>query len=232
MSATLPIAAGIGIEGIIWLIILIFWGIAQAVQQSRRGKPGSAPPPSRRTPTPIDNEIREMLEQLSGRPAGNATSETRGDLLTDEAEEEMEPPPPPPPPIRRPQPQRPPHIRRAQRQPVFIPPPPIAPAQQPEPAWSVTPAYNTAEIKPMISAEDFAAAGLSLRSGLNAPGISLRMKGMDLRGMAMMRSGGHSRQHGTPTLDLAELRQPATLRKAVLAKAILDPPRALLPYGR
>ncbi len=63
MNMNLPIAAGIGIEGIIWLIILVFWGIAQAVQKSRRGAPGAPP---RRTPLPLDDELREMLEQLTG----------------------------------------------------------------------------------------------------------------------------------------------------------------------
>lgn len=83
-----------------------------------------------------------------------------------------------------------------------------------------------------FSAEDFAAASASLRSGLNAPGLSMRMKGMSMQGIATMPSGYPSGQHGAPLLSLRELRNERHLRRAILAKAILDPPRGLVPYER
>ncbi len=92
-------------------------------------------------------------------------------------------------------------------------------------------AAGSADIAPILSSEDFAEAGLAARSGLNAPGLSMRMKGMSLQGMATMPSGNLSRRHGQPALQPADLRSPASLRKAVLAKMILDAPRALAPHG-
>ena len=219
----MPIAAGIGIEGIIWLIILIFWGIAQAVQKSRRGAPGAPP---RRTPGPLDDDLREMLEQLAGRtstpprqPAPTATS-----FEDEEIEEELARTAPPPPPVRpRPQPiQRPRQTTRPAHKP--------APVRMPPPAIPQFAASEYADLTPKLSAGEIA-ADLSVRSGLNAPGLSMRMKGMSLQGMATMPTGNLSRRHGQPVLNPADLRNPESLRKAMLAKMILDAPRGLVPYG-
>lgn len=224
---TLPIAAGIGVEGIIWLIILIFWGIAQAIQKSRRGTPGSPP---RRTPSPLDDDIREMLEQLAGRPASKPTQAPGKDILLEDEEDEDAAPSLPPPPVRQ---QRPPPVRAAPPRPPIQPAPQSAYRRPPTPVAKppfVIPAL--ADIAPIITADEYAAASLSARSGLNAPGLSMRMKGMSLQGMATMPSGSLARHHGSPLLDVQELRNQASLRKAVLAKMILDPPRGLVPYGR
>lgn len=238
MNIHLPIAAGIGIEGIIWLIILIFWGIAQAVQKSRNSRrPGSPPAPSstRRTASPFDDELREMLEQLAGR----TSTPTRAEAVEDmEDEEEFTPAPPPPP-----RPQRPPPVQRPAHQPPprpsvqaqraharqFSPPHP-PPSRLQYPTTPLPPPEAIPEMAAMISAEDFAAS-MSIRSGLNSPGISMRMKGMSLQGMATMPSGNPAGRHGAPILSLNDLRDPRQLRKAILAKAVLDPPRGLVPYG-
>lgn len=226
MAAHLPIAAGIGVEGIIWLIILIFWGIAQAIQKSRRSGPGAPP---RRAPIPIDDDLREMLEQLTGQPSAPPRPTTRTLTLEEDVDEEAPaPPPPPPPPIRA---RAPTLAQQRHRHPAPPPPARTRPAPPSPPAIRPQDEAAYADLTPSISAEHFAEAGAALRSGLNAPGLSMRMKGMSLQGMATMPSGSMARQRGRPMLDLAELKNPATLRRAVLAKVILDPPRGLSPYA-
>ncbi|HMP77339.1 MAG TPA: hypothetical protein PKE12_13675 [Kiritimatiellia bacterium] len=236
MTTHLPIAAGIGIEGIIWLIILIFWGIAQTIQQSRRKRPGAPPPPGGRPASPIDEDIREMLEQLSGRTTSRP-AEREFEVELDEDDLPARPPPvraqPPPPP---PPPPRPTAPRPVQRPPVRVSERKAAPrpAYRPEPIRPIEPVFThgaIADVKAMISAEDFAAASAA-SSGLNSPGLSMRMKGMSFQGMATMPSGLTGRARGVPEFAPEELLDRKALRKAILTKIILDPPPALVPYGR
>lgn len=226
MPAQLPIAAGIGIEGIIWLIILIFWGIAQAVQKSRNARRPGGPAAPGRPAAPFDDELREMLEQLSGRSAAPERGEFVEEIELEDERPAPPPPPrpkPPPPPRREPRPPRP--VQHAHARPPQRPSRPLPPIEPLEPG-------AIPEMAAAISAEDFAAASASLRSGLNAPGLSMRMKGMRMQGIATMPSGNPSGRHGAPLLTLRDLRDERQLRRAILAKAILDPPRGLVPYGR
>jgi hypothetical protein len=236
-----PIIIGIGLEAIIWLIILIFWGIAQAMSKPKRRPPPVAPTGSsmpRRPSESLDTELREMLEQLTGRTEAPHRPDLDEDHLSDE-DEEMIPAPPPAPP---PRPQRPPRPPPSVSAPPRIEPQtrPVVFAEHRMP--SVAP-LSTRLIEPQvdseyavdaaskIATEDYAIADASLRAGLNAPGLSMRMKVMSMRGIAMLPSVNPTGRQGVPVLSLRELRDRRELRKATLAKVILDPPRGLVPFG-
>lgn len=106
------------------------------------------------------------------------------------------------------------------------------PAPRPAPAIEPVASTSIPDMAAMISAEDFAVAKDVLRSGLNAAGVSVRMKGMNFKGIAVMPFGDQMTRRGQPLLTLSDLRDERQLRRAILAKAILDPPRGLVPYGR
>lgn len=227
----LPIAAKeIGIEGIIWVVILIFWSIAQLIQksrkQSRTNPPRNTPP--RPTAPPIDNDVRELLEQLAGRPSSRP--------MTRQMEEEEEdddtpvvvrvPTPPPPRPVYTPAPVR--QKTAASRPtPASRRLPPVAPPLAVE---AIRDIRAIADIAPMLTAEEQMAGQLSVRSGLNAPGLSLRMRGAGLGNSGKLPTLSLAQHNGAPVLNLRDLRASLSLKKAVLSKIILDPPRSLAPY--
>lgn len=210
MRALLPIAAGIGIEGIIWLIILIFWGIAQLVQRSRTSQRGPGQP--RRPASPMESELQEILEQLSGQKPVEEEEE--------EAEVEFEAPKPAPV-VRRPPPP-PPTTRR--RPPVEVRRPAAAPLSR---AFEAIPemAEMRADIAP-LSADMSAAVSAFFAQGMNARTMSLKSQYVHLRGMAFHVPVGLAR-HGEPVLSLDELRAPRTFSRIMLASMVLNPPKAL-----
>ena len=223
MNTHLPIAAGIGLDAIIWLVILVFWAIAQVIQKSKgRGAPGQPP---RRTPSPIDDEIREMLEQLAGRPPSRETASTVE--VEEEFEEIEEPParpapPPPPPPRRNPQP-----VRLTRRE----PPAPVRPAPAPRPlAAAFDTTYDLPDLKTITASGEFAEEMKAAGALMSAGAMSMSVKGMNMRSTSLSSSSGRS-TGGIPSLSLAELRDTAALKKFLLSKMVLDPPRALAPYG-
>ncbi len=220
MNPPLPIAAGIGLDAIIWLVILVFWAIAQVLQKSKgRGAPGQPP---RRTPSPIDDEIREMLEQLAGRPPSRETAST---VEVEEEFEEIEQPParpapPPPPPRRNPQP-----VRVARRETA---PPPVRPAYTPPARLDET--YDLPELKTLRPSGEFAEEMKAAAALMSAGGMSMSVKGMNMRSTSLSSASSRS-TGGIPPLSLAELRDSASLKKFILGKMVLDPPRSLIPYG-
>lgn len=223
MTPIFPIAAGIGIEELVWLVILIIWGIAQTVQKARENRRApTRPPPPSRPATPMDDELREFLEQLSGRSSSATT------VLEEELEEDVEPvetpprpapaPRPPPPPVR-PVPQF--ELVRTVAQPPI---PPIRHARMEDD-------YPSIPTIPATAVDESAGRAL-LRSALNAPGVSMRMKALNFKGMSKLLSFNPSATRGAPLLSARDLRDKRTLRRAFLAKVILDPPRAFAPYDR
>ncbi len=223
---TLPLAEGLGAEGIIWLIILFFWGIAQFVQKIRRSSRPSGAPPSRRPPPPLNDEVREMLEQLAGRSSARPPIRSTTTVLDDDEEDVWIEKPAP----QRQQPQRqaarPPNTARPQTQPAPIRAQKVAPARDIH-----APPPGITDMASMRLAEDPISALGASSGGLTAYGQSLRMKGTGLQGLVAMPSSGSHRRHGPALLSLRELTDTATLRRAVLTKIILDPPRGIVPYG-
>ncbi|MCZ7591500.1 MAG: hypothetical protein M5U15_04800 [Kiritimatiellae bacterium] len=229
---TLPIAA-VGVEEIIWVVILIFWGIAQMASKARKAKQPPRPYPGRR-PTPHDQEIREMMEQLAGRSAHRPV------VIKQEEEEDEEDdifaapyalPKPPPVQQKRPAP--------APSIPVWQPPPSrrrLVPDQpiEPSPAFAaIADITDIADIAPMLTAEQHVAEQLrtQLGSGLSAAGLPLKIQGASLSGAASVPMLNLAQHHGAPLLNVRELRRSVPLKKAILAKIILDTPRALSPYS-
>lgn len=205
MHTPLPIAAGVGIEAIIWIVILVFWGIAKLLQNAGKGKPRPGAP--QRPASPMENELRDLLEQLAGQPPRSAPEP---DVVVVEDEEEEPPAPvqprPPPPPVMR----RPPPVAKPAAQPV---PPRRAPARDlpPPPDVASLPALS---LRGEVVEEVAALKPASVSQVLN------------MRGMALHIPTGQTR-HGHPALHPRELRHPQTLRQTMLARMILDPPRAL-----
>lgn len=219
----LPIAAGIGIEGIIWVIILIFWSIAQYVQKSRAAQrrppiPGRPPLPQapRPPPTKMETDLQELLRELTGQPTA------------DQDEEEEEPIQPAPPPIRRTPP-----LPSTMRQPQTLastrraiqPPPPPAPVRWTEPVriQSVAPDDDGPDVGEIAEGmgEAFANAG-------KMPGMTLKMRSVSLRGISYSGSSGYSGS-GLKSFSLSDLRDKATLRRMVIGRMVLDKPKALDP---
>jgi hypothetical protein len=204
---TLPIAAGIGIEGIIWVIILIFWGIAQVVQKSRR--PSQRPPGQPPRPvSPMENELRDLLEQLSGQPPRTVVEEA--EELPAEMEEEEEPPPP------------------VQRRP---PPPPARPQRTAASVRAVRPGSPAPyqifrEVEQELPREPSAALLAEIADEMPALKPASVSQVLSMRGMAMHIPVGQTR-HGRPIFNPRELRTPHTLRQIVMARLMLDPPKAL-----
>lgn len=221
----LPIAAKAGVEEIIWVVILIFWGIAQMVAKSRKSKQPPRPYPGRR-PTPHDQDVRELMEQLAGRPASRS-------IVIEEDEEEDEPAAPyarPTPPRVQAQPVRP--------APAWQPPPvrqaPIVIPREPSPDFAaIAEITDIAEIAPMLSAEQHIAQQLTstLGAGLGVDTRAMKIHSGSLGGMASLPMLNIAQRHGAPFLNVQELRKTVPLKKAILAKIILDPPRALSPYA-
>lgn len=226
---SLPIAAGVGIEGIIWIIILIFWSIAQYVQKSRAAqrrpplRPGSPrPTPPARPPTQMENELQDLLRELTG----------QGPVLQDEDDEpapvnipsappplvRRTAPPPPPPPVAKPHQT----LASARRAEAAAPAPrkPRSDRTRPEPQEPIRP--------------EFVAAVGDLSEGMGAafvhsgkmPGMTLKMKSVSLRGISFSGSSSPGRG-GNSAIKLSSLRHPATLRQMVIGRAILDKPKAL-----
>lgn len=213
------------------MVILIFWGIAQMASKARKAKQPPRPYPGRR-PTPHDQEIREMMEQLAGRPAQRP-------IVIEQEEEEDEDDDifaapyalPKPPPVQQKRPASAPSI------PVWQPPPqrpvPERPIE-PSPAFAaIADITDIADIAPMLTAEQHVAEQLrtQLGSGLSAAGLPLKIQGASLSGATSVPMLNLAQHHGAPLLNLRELRRSVPLKKAILAKIILDAPRALSPYS-
>ncbi|MCS6772350.1 MAG: hypothetical protein NZ740_10055 [Kiritimatiellae bacterium] len=223
MPVIMPLAAGIGIEELIWLVILIIWGIAQTLQKAREGRraPPRPPPASRPSPaSPLDEELRELLEQLSGRPSP-PTAEQR----YEEVEVETEPAEPAPPPPRPAAPEF--------RPPPLVVTPPVMSFPVTAPAAPSYPSTLNLEGNQMTlsgvstSQPDETSGRTLLRSALNAPGLSMRMKSLHFKGMSRLLSFNPSATRGPALVAARDLRNKRALRRAMLTKFILDPPRAL-----
>lgn len=216
-----PIAAGVGIEGIIWIIILIFWSIAQYVQKSRAAqrrpplRPGQPPPPTPvRPPTQMESELQDLLRELTGQTS-----------LPQEEELDEEPASPPPLVHKQAQPPAPkPHQTLASaRRAAVSPPPPPAPRRPPvvsPPDESVLPEY-------VASVGDLSEGmGAAFANSGKMPGLTLKMRSVSLRGVSYSGSANPGRS-GMQSFSLSSLQNRKTLRQMVIGRMILDKPKAL-----
>lgn len=222
-----PLAAGVGIEGIIWIIILIFWSIAQYVQKNRAAqrrppsRPGMPPPPPTRPPTQMETELQDLLRELTGQ----APVEQNDEPVYEAPPARPEPLPvvqrtPPPPPPR-------PHQTLASArkfaQAEATPRPSLRPATPAAPA-------TIRDIPEYIAAVGDLSEGMgaAFQNSGKMPGLTLNMRNVSLRGVSYSGSASPGRTH-QPTLNLASLRNPATLRQMFVGRLILDKPKALDP---
>lgn len=241
MRALMPIAnGGVSLEAIIWLIILIFWGIAQFIQKAREAGRSARPsrPPRPQPESPLDDELKRMLEELTGVPSRESGTTVLEEQTVEPSAET--PPPRPPPPVQRPSrpvaPSRPkpvharvrfppPETERPPPAPVVAPPPAAVPV---EPAAATTSAHlayaavgeHAADVGGVQAVGRFAMAGIGSAAMQSRIVRSPRMPLMTTR------MTGHL---GAPLISARELRDKQELKRAVLAKMILDPPIALAP---
>jgi hypothetical protein len=221
-----PLAAGVGIEGIIWVIILIFWSIAQYVQKNRAAqrrppmRPGVPPPPPTRPPTQMETELQDLLRELTGQPP----------LARDEEFEDEPPAQPVPPPVQQRAPPPPPVVHKTlatARKAAQVQTPP-APVRRPP---------VLAEPAPIPALPDYIAAVGDLSEGMGAafqhsgkmPGLTLNMRNVSLRGVSY--SGSGPARNRQSAIQLSTLRNPANLRQIVVGRLILDKPKALETGG-
>lgn len=201
-----PIAAGF--EGIVWIIILIFWSIAQYVQKNRaiQRRPPARPEipnpgPEQSSPIPMDPDLQDLLRELTGQsPARESNTEARqpGPTLKPE-------------------------------------PPPIEKTAQPPPAHKrkkkhfrpETPVPGTVPPTPTISMGDIAEGlGAAFASSGKMSGMTMKMPGVSLRSVSYSGSSKQGGARHSPFL-LSSLRSRATLRQMVVGRMILDKPKAL-----
>ncbi|MFH0908434.1 MAG: hypothetical protein V1929_06710 [bacterium] len=186
-----------GIEGIIYIVILIIWGISQAIRKSRKGDqpmPGPAVP---RPPNQMPDDLRTMLETLTGQKF-----------------EPIRAPPPPPPlptdvaPCRDRVPRR--------RAPV----PQAVQMRSPPPRWQ--PEATAIQVELSHEIPRSVVASLTLK-GLTSGMKSVRIPTANT-GMAMPMASHFGTGRGSPVLDLRDRNR---LRRAIMGRILLGPPKAL-----
>lgn len=220
MNEPIVMASGPGIEALIWIVIMIFWGIAQVIQKSKaqQRRPSGAPPrPAPQRPEnmpPVSDEIRELLKELTGQT-----------VEIEELEPEPEPAPPPPPPRRQmaPRTQSEASHQRTQQRRLSEDLPSAPVLRRPD---FTTPLPMEGFKMPSIEGGTAAALTQGIRSAIKLmPQHAISMKGLSVA----VPSG--IQRNGNPPLRLAALRNTATLKQMVLARMVLDRPVGLRAPG-
>lgn len=238
-----PVLADISPGGAIYTLILIAWVISRlaGLRKQRRGAPREdageeLPRPPASAPRPVDAELRELFETITGQklepvrpppPPGPVTSEA----TTTPARTHV--PPPLPPPVRpapAPRPQRRPQPALARQAPpaptpARRPPPPPAPRVEPRDESS-----DSAE-----QAEAFIAAGRGTSVAVAAPALTFGHHSAGGHALTIklpsVRIGLGNATSGQSAHMLAALRTPQGLRTAMVQRVVLGPPRALDPVA-
>lgn len=199
------VAAGIDwLEGLLPLLFVLFWIVSQVVNLVRRvagdgGRPGPAPVVPPRPPRPAD-DAREALE----RQIGEFLRESRGEFGRAAAAK----PAPPRPEARRPKP-----VKPVQRQATSV-----AASRVPPPLPAAPPRLSDRHLQPLGEAGDDIAQHVD-----GAFAQDLRHRAAPSSAVAAATGGAASR--GTSAADLAAaLRDPATLRRLVLVREVLERP--------
>jgi len=186
-----------GIEGLIYVIILIIWGISQAIRKGRKLDPSSPAPAAPRVPGEMPDELREMLETLTGQKLEPVSA------------------PPPPPPVVADAP------RRVDRVPKRR-------ASAPQPAQRYAPPPLRLQPEEPIQVELSNELPRSVIASLTLKGLTSSMKSVRIptanTGMAMPMASHYGTGRGTPVLDLRDRSQ---MRKAMMGRILLGPPKAL-----
>jgi len=196
------VAAGIDwLEGLVPLLFVLFWIVSQVVTLIRRvagdgGRPGPAPVVPRRPPPPPD-DAREALErQIEEFLKGSRGERGRGPAVK--------------PPVSRPEPRRPKPPKPASR------PPAPAASRVPPPLPTAPPRLSERHLHPLGEAGDDVAEHVD-----GAFANDLRHRVAPQASAAT----GSPPPRDTAAADLAAaLRDPATLRRLVLVREVLERP--------
>lgn len=197
------VAAGIDwLEGLLPLLFVLFWIVSQVVTLIRRvagdgARPGPAPVVPRRPPPPAD-DVRESLErQIEEFLKGSRGERGRGSATTPAA---------PRPEARRPRPPK----------PVQRPAAPVATSRVPPPLPKTPPRLSDRHLQPLGEAGDDVAEHVD-----GAFANDLRHRASPSAAAAT----SNAPPSDTTAADLAAaLRDPATLRRLVLVREVLERP--------
>ena len=212
----------LSLDSIVYIIIVIFWVLANVSRQKKRRRDleemPNEPPPIPRGGRPMDDELREMIETLTGQKLDRPQAPTPPPLV--------EHPPGP----RAPQPSpsqlskhvRPDRDRRhVRRQPASPPPTPAAAT-----AVRAAQAEQSARLE-VLSNASAAAANVQTAMTMTIKTVANRMKPINLPSLRMGVSGGEHLGHARPLVSASDLKDPETLRRAVIFQTIVGPPKAL-----
>lgn len=233
MTSLIPLPSlALDVGGLIYLIIIVIWIISR-MKASKREQSGEDMPESPRPANmpPLNDEIREMLETLTGQKIERPQAPTPPELR-EMVESELPTPPPMPQRTRQPagrfqntrqnrlerkladaRARAEAHKRRveqAQAERVRVS---QAPPLQPEPEYS-----QPAEVTATIASPG---ATMSMRT------ITTRITPIKLPTIRMGLSSGMMRESGCPIVESAQLHDRDTLRRAIVSQIILGPPKAL-----
>ncbi|MFM7243750.1 MAG: hypothetical protein ACKO40_06180 [Planctomycetaceae bacterium] len=199
------VAAGIDwLESLLPLLFVLFWIVSQVVTLIRRvagdgGRPGPAPVVLPRPPRPAD-DAREVLE----RQIGEFLRESRGDRGRAAAAKPVAP---------RPEPRRPKPPKPVQRQAT-----PVAASRVPPPLPAPPPRLSDRHLQPLGEAGDDITQHVD---GAFAHDLRHRVAPSS----TAVTATGSAAARGTTAADLAAaLRDPATLRRLVLVREVLERP--------
>lgn len=198
------VRADSGADAVIWLVLGVFWLIAQAISKLRGGsRPPPRPPPIESDERSIEEDLKTLFEQISG-------------------QQQAPPPPPPPPPIAKPlkpvpygagkRYQRPPNVKQksAGRFPPaqqVVPQLPHAIAEAPQ---------EILEIRALPKARSRGGMFKESTSGFNAITTPLP---------ALLPLGVNTEGHGEHLRQLIKGRR--QFKRAMISQIVLGPPRAL-----
>jgi hypothetical protein len=211
MTLPLPVhVAASGAEMLIWLIVGIIWLVFQGLAAANKKK---SPPDDETRPTPSPrrdevqgDELRELIETLTGR---------KPPMQADEDEEE-EPPalprPAPKPVVVRKVTLPPPRVVQAQRRAgAPVPPPVPAPPPVPQPVVEPVPVMDAHLV--------FAQAAMTREALRLAPLLKMKWPRSEFQ-----RLGGAAKRTSTATRLKRQLLGHAALRQAMVSRIVLGPP--------
>ena len=189
---------GAGLDGLIYLIVIVVWVIAQ-ISSARNKRKEAAPPPSEPTGrSPMEEELKDLFKEITGSPAPERTSSAPPSVLRRRRQAMATRP-----------------ARDASTQAAPRPPPLPADEEEPLPVFSTAP-----QMEPMTKPTRISSQGLHVKS------MPIGLMSIDMPGMRLGLTPPDIEQV-VPPIDLRTLRHRETLKHAILYNAILGPPKAL-----
>jgi hypothetical protein len=207
----LPVAEGDLVQLVIWIVIFLFYGLAQLLQKGKKGGNRQAPPRPRPAPASPRDELREFLESLA----------TSAEVETEE-EPVFELPPEPRPLVRPVAPPPPAHHKRERPR---VEPPRPQPRPEPAPAFARAPAHRPEPPRAWATEAQRKDVKHYTHSTVSAKAFMVSTRGLKMPSL-------HVRTARSPHATQANATKPAlrgrqALKQAMVHHIVLGPPRGL-----